>query len=121
MKKVYYYSRLYPEYGIKSFYAKDLLYLKGKNIKILEYLVSEFDISTEQVSEEDDFWISVYSPYEDEDIFVHDKPHSAYGSDYIMSFNKEKLKEWFEITCNSQKEKLENRLQKFSLLNKESE
>lgn len=69
MKRVYYYLRKYPEYGIKDFEIKDVIEMEYKD---------------------EDKWISVYQPYEDEDILVHDKSHTLYGFDYILSFDKEK-------------------------------
>lgn len=110
-KKVYYFNRLYPEYGIKEIQIKDILYLVGKKIKIIEYLIADYDIEME--CKDNDRWISVYCPYEDEEILVHDNSRSKYGNDIIMSFNKEKIEQWYKNCYDVQYKKIKDRLKRF--------
>lgn len=112
MKKIYYYNQRYPEYGIKQVEVKDELYLIGKDIKALEYIVVDYNIELDRKAEY--IWISVYSPYEDEEIYVHDN-NEGFNAHYIMSYNKEKLLEWWKDNFNNQKELLEERLEKFKV------
>jgi len=111
MKKIYYYNRLYPEYGIKSFNVLDELYLVGKKVRVLQYLVANYDI--ERDIKDSRRWINIYSPFDDEEIFAYDKSHTRYGCDCILSFNKEKLTKRFKESFLYQKEHLSKRLQKF--------
>ena len=113
MKQIYYYNQRFPEYGIKSFEVLDELYLVGKDIKCLNYLVADFDVEME--CEAENRWISVYTPYKDEDdILVHDR---EFNNNLILCYDKEKITEWWQGEFNMQKERLEERLERFSVEN----
>lgn len=112
MRKIYYYSRRFPEFGIKSFDVLDELYLIGKEVKALEYVVANYDI--ERDIQDDERWISVYSPFDDDELFAHDSAHSTYGCDYILSFNKDKLYDRYKESYLYQKDNLKKRLERFN-------
>ena len=109
--RIYYYSRLYPEFGVKSFVVKDELYLVGKDVKVLEYLVADYDLETD--TEGSERWIRVYAPYEDQDLLVYDKSISKFGSDYFLCFNEKKLRERHQESFDYYKHQTEQRLKRF--------
>lgn len=112
MKKIYYYNKTYPEYGLQELEVKDELYLVGKDIKVLQYIAVDYDIHTDKKAE--DMWINIYAPYEDEEIYQYDC-NGGIGSHYIMSYNKEKINDWYKDDFNSKKKYLEERLKRFEV------
>ena len=108
MKKIYYYNQAYPEYGVQELDVKDELYLVGKDIKVLEYIVVDYDIAMNIKAK--DMWINVYTSYDDEDIY-----NCNIGGKYIMSYNKEKINDWYKYDFDSKKKYLEERLKRFEV------
>ena len=45
-----------------------------------------------------DMWINVYTSYDDEDIY-----NCNIGGKYIMSYNKEKINDWYKYDFDSKK------------------
>lgn len=106
MKKIYYYNVKYPEYGIRLFDVKDELYLVGNNIKSLNRLVTDYNISMGCLSA-GDIWLDIYTPFEDSDLLVHD---DCFNRQYILCYDKEKLnREWYKAVKKRKKD-LERRL-----------
>jgi hypothetical protein len=94
--EIYYYNPKYPEYGIDVLPIQYLEWLSTSTSenahKQIHAIGSKFNIETGM---EEDFanYYLVYNPYpEDDDIFVHDLPGNR---ERILSFNREKLEEWW--------------------------
>lgn len=110
MKKIYYYGN--PIYGLNELEVKDELYLKGESIEpVLEYIVSDYDIEMRKFAE--NRWISVYAPYNDEEIYVHD---TMFGKHIIMSYNKEKITEWYKEALEEKRKSLNKELEELKKL-----
>lgn len=118
---IYYYNAKYPYYGIDELEVKEELYLissKGFKAKILgvQYLVSDYNLSYGAKNKtEYENWISVYTSYDDEEIFRHDENNSY----YLMSYNKDKLSELYKQTVRSKEEVLRKDLNKIEELKKD--
>ena len=92
--KAWFYSEKYPD-TIREFEYNDKLYLKSEktdDIDTLNYLVTNYNIDLYQDSDFD-MWLPVYNPYEDKDLFRHDRD---LGGPHIISLtSKEHLEEYF--------------------------
>ncbi len=90
-KILYYYNRKMPD-KLNKVEVIDILYLTGKNIKSIQYVVTKYNIEYARKKTKEDYWFSVYTPYEDEEIFVHEGQFFTFEA----SFNKEKITKRFE-------------------------
>lgn len=95
-KEIYYYNPKYPEYGIEVLPIQYLEWLStstNENAhKQIHAIGSKFNIETGMEEDFTNYYL-VYNPYaEDEDVFVHDLPGNR---ERILSFNREKLEEWW--------------------------
>lgn len=93
-KKVYYYLEKYPASGIKEFEADDIEYrcyesddkdAKKRIVAIESYYDINYEIRN---TEEYIHTYNVYQPYEDENIYEHDR---EVFSSIIMSFDKKSI------------------------------
>lgn len=95
-KEIYYYNPKYPEYGIGVLPIQYLEWLSTstnkEGHKQIHAIGSKFNIETGMEEDFTNYYL-VYNPYaEDEDMFVHDLPGNR---ERILSFNREKLEEWW--------------------------
>lgn len=91
MKKIiYYYNRKYPEYDIEKIPVNYEEYLVGKEYKILHGIYANYDINYNCIRNQE-YFISLYSPYEDKEIYSHD---NSFGNELVFSYNKELIKQW---------------------------
>lgn len=105
-KKIYFYNRKYPEYDIKQIKVNDEEYLVRKGWKSLNGVIVNYDICCMKEIEEEHF-ISLYSPYEDKDIYIHD---TTLGSELVFSYNKKIIEQWRKEDIEFLKHKLEKRI-----------
>jgi uncharacterized lipoprotein YddW (UPF0748 family) len=89
-KKIYYYNRKYPEFDIKEIIVNDEELLVRKDWQSLNGIISNYDICCMKPSEEE-YFISLYSPYEDKEIYIHD---TTIGNELAFSYNKKLLQQW---------------------------
>lgn len=105
-KTIYYYNRKYPEYAITEIPVNDEEFLVRSDWKSLSGVLANYDICCMRPCKEERF-ISLYSPYEDKDIYVHD---TTLGNELIFSYNKELITQWREDDIEHTIHKLEKRL-----------
>ena len=110
-KKVYYYNPKYPEYGIEELLVDDIAWITHTMTGAYKYIhciYSKFNIET---GAEEDFTQAyhTYNPYtEDDDMFVYDLPGNR---ERILSFNREKLVEWWQEDVKTQYNIMKKRLE----------
>lgn len=97
--KIYFYNPKYPEHGIEELPLVDIKYIKsvidGRDLYIYS-VVSYFDIETYNMEEYAREY-HIYNPYdnaEDKDMFMLDLGGTRHR---ILSFNNEKLENWWKI------------------------
>lgn len=91
MKKIiYYYNRKYPEYDIEKIPVNYEEYLLCKEHKTLNGVYANYDINCSCKCEQE-YFISLYSPYEDKEIYSHD---NTFGNELVFSYNKELIRQW---------------------------
>lgn len=100
-KEIYYYNPKYPENGISVLPVDYIEWVSNnlENCKRTHIIGSKINIETDM---EDDFmnYYHVYNPYtEDDDMFIHDLPGNR---ERILSFNREKLTEWWQEDVKTQ-------------------
>lgn len=105
-KKIYYYNRKYPEFDIKEITVNDEELLVRKDWQGLNGIIANYDICCMKPSEEE-YFISLYSPYEDKEIYIHD---TTLKSELAFSYNKELLQQWRNEDIECTIHKLEKRL-----------
>lgn len=108
---MYYYNRKYPEYDLEKVPVNDEQYIINSENKYLDGIYANYDISCMQRCEEE-YFISLYSPYEDKEIYVHD---TSLGNELVFSYNKELIKGWRDGDIENTIHKLEKRLNKLKL------
>lgn len=108
---MYYYNPKYPEYGIEELPIDDIAWvthtITGEH-KYIHSVYSKFNIET---GVEEDFTqgYCIYNPYtEDEDMYVYDLPGNR---ERILSFNREKLEEWWREDVKTQYNIMKRRLE----------
>ncbi len=107
MKKViYYYNRKYPEYDIEKIQVNDEEYLVRKDWKSLSGILANYDISC-MLPSEDEHFISLYCPYEDKEMYIHD---TTLGNELAFSYNKKLITQWRNEDIEYTIHKLEKRL-----------
>lgn len=106
MKKIYYYNRKYPEFDITEIIVNDEELLVRKDWQGLNGIIANYDICCMKPSKEE-YFISLYTPYEDEEIHIHD---TTTGCELAFSYNKELLQQWRNEDIKSTIHKLEKRL-----------
>lgn len=108
-KEIYYYNPKYPEHGIGTLPIEFVEWVSN-NIEVgtrMHMVGSKINIET---AVEDDFmnYYHVYNPYsEDENMFIHDLPGNR---ERILSFNREKLEEWWREDVKTQYNIMKKRL-----------
>lgn len=109
-KEMYYYNPKYPEFGISVLPIDDIAeisYSVMGDKKYLHSVYSKYDIETGLELD----WTrgyTLYCPYEeDDDMFMYDLPGNR---ERILSFNREKLVEWWREDLRVTKNKLVMRL-----------
>lgn len=111
-KEIYYYNPKYPEYGIETLPIDDVAMISYSAMgekKCLHSVYSKYDIETGQELD----WTrgyTLYCPYEeDDDMYMYDLPGNR---ERILSFNREKLEEWWyedvKTRYNIMKKRLED-------------
>ena len=108
-KEIYYYNPKYPEQGISVLPVDYIEWVSNnlENGKHIHVIGSKINI---EMDTEDDFmnYYHVYNPYsEDEDMFIHDLPGNR---ERILSFNREKLEEWWKEDVKTQYSIMKRRL-----------
>lgn len=103
-KILYYYNIKMPD-KLNKVEVIDILYLTGKNIKSIQYVVIRYDIEncTKSMTNR---WLELSSPYEDEEIFAYEGQFFRFEA----SFNKEKITKRFEEKRKQKINELERNL-----------
>lgn len=108
---MYYYNPKYPEYGIGELPILNIAWITSAKDGTKLYIhgvTSSYDIETCTTTQ----WgktYPIYCPYEeDDDMFVYDLPGNR---ERILSFNREKLVEWWREDLKAQKNIMERRLE----------
>ena len=116
MKKImYYYNRKCPEYEIEKVPVNYEQYIVNKYDKVLDGIYANYDISSMQRCETE-YFISLYSPYEDNEIYIHD---TTLHNELAFSYNKELINEWRNEDINNTIHYLEKRLKRLRGSDKE--
>ena len=109
-KEIYFYNPKYPEYGIETLPLVDVKWLQSEidgTDKHIYAIITNVNIETGHTLLYDRPY-TVYCPYEDDrDMFVYDLPGNR---ERILSFNKEKITQWWEEDLRVTKNKLTMRL-----------
>lgn len=100
--KIYYYNPKYPEHGIEELPLVDIKYITsvidGRD-KYIYAILSKVNIETGNINEFVNHY-HIYNPYEeDDDMFMYDLPGNR---ERILSFNREKLEEWWKEDVKTQ-------------------
>lgn len=109
--KIYYYNPKYPEHGIDELPLVDIKYITsvidGRDLYIYA-VVSTKDIETgENLHYRHQY--NIYNPYaEDDDMYMYDLIGDRHR---ILSFNREKLEEWWQEDVRVEISKLKSRLE----------
>ena len=111
-KEIYYYNPKYPEYGIETLPITYIQWLSTSTNddapRYIHGIGSDVNIETGQ-KETYGCYYSLYNPYtEDDDMFVHDLPGNR---ERILSFNREKLVEWWREDVRTQYNIMKKRLE----------
>lgn len=111
-KEIYYYNPKYPEYGISVLPIEYIEWISTSTNeeawKRIYAIGSKVSIETGDVESYINHY-TVYNPYtEDEDVFVHDLPGNR---ERILSFNREKLVEWWREDVRTQYNIMKRRLE----------
>ena len=112
MKKIYYYNRKYPEFGIKGIEVKDEEYQVNSKDKWLVGIYSDYDIEWCHTVEGAAYFISLYSPYNEEGIYVHD---NTVGNELVFSYDLDKIIDWINGDIEIQEAKLRIRLERLEI------
>lgn len=105
-KEMYFYNRKFPEREITKIIVNSEELLVWKDCKQLSGIYTNYYIACLMPSE-NEYYISLYSPYEDEEIYVHD---NTFGHELIFSYNQELINEWRNEDIELEIHKLEKRL-----------
>lgn len=108
---MYYYNPKYPEYGIEELPIDDIAWvthtITGEH-KYIHSVYSKYSIETGMTNDFTQGY-SIYCPYEeDEDMYVYDLPGNR---ERILSFNREKLVEWWKEDVKTQYNIMKKRLE----------
>lgn len=105
-KEIFYYNRKYPEYEITKINVNSEEHIVGKDYKYLNGIYVNYDISC-LVPSENEYFISLYSPYEDDDIYIYE---TTFKSELAFSYNLELLNQWRNSDIEHSINQLEKRL-----------
>ena len=105
-KIIFYYNRKYPEYDINKIPVNYEQFTINKYDKWLNGIYANYDICTMQTSKTE-YFISLYSPYEDKDIYIHE---NTFNNELAFSYNKKLINEWRNEDISNTIHKLEERL-----------
>lgn len=110
-KEMYYYNPKYPEYGIDTLPLEYIEWISatmdGSDRRIYA-VASKFNIETGHENEFPNSY-HVYCPYEeDDDMYVYDMVGNR---ERILSFNREKLVEWWKEDVRTQYNIMKKRLE----------
>ena len=101
-KEIYYYNPKYPEHGIETLPLVDVKWLQSEvdgTDKHIYAIITNVNIETGYMFLYDHPY-TVYCPYEDDrDMFVLDLSGNR---ERILSFNREKLEEWWKEDVKTQ-------------------
>lgn len=106
MKKIYSYIKQYPEVEIKKIIVNSEEFVVGKDYKYLNGIYINYDINN-YTEIEDEMYVRLYAPYEDENIYVYD---NSYGNQILFSYNLDLIKERRNEDIERISNKLEERL-----------
>ena len=109
--KIYFYNPKYPEHGIDELPLVDIKYITsvidGRDLYIYA-VVSMKNIETGNTNEFVNHY-HIYNPYtEDDDMYMYDLVGNRKR---ILSFNREKLEEWWQEDVRVEISKLKSRLE----------
>ena len=108
MKEIYSYIRQYPEIEIKKIMVNSEEFVVGEDYKYLNGIYINFDVSN-YIEIEDEMYVRLYAPYEDENIYVYD---NSLGNQILFSYNLDLIKEWRNEDIERIQNRLEERLNK---------
>jgi len=110
-KEIYYYNPKYPEHGIETLPLVDIKWLQSEvddTNKHIYAIITNVNIETGYTFLYDHPY-TVYCPYEDDrDMFVLDLSGNR---ERILSFNREKLEEWWKEEVRTQYNIMKKRLE----------
>lgn len=105
-KEMYFYNRKYPEHEITKIIVNDAELIISKAYKRISGIYTNYDISCLMPSE-NEHYISLYNPYEDEEILIHE---NTFCNELAFSYNFDLINEWRNEDIKSEIHKLEKRL-----------
>lgn len=108
MKEIYSYIRQYPEIEIQKIMVNSEEFVVGEDYKYLNGIYINYDINN-YTEIEDEMYVHLYAPYEDENIYVYD---NSYGNQILFSYNLDLIKERRNEDIERISNKLEERLNK---------
>lgn len=107
-KEMYFYNRKYPEHKIEKIIVNSEELLVWKDYQQISAIYTNYDIACYMPSEYEHY-ISLYKPYEDDEIYSHD---NSLGNELIFSYNQELINEWRNEDIKLEIHRLEKRLKK---------
>ena len=114
MKEIYSYIKQYPEIEIKKIMVNSEEFVVGKDYKYLNGIYINYDIN-HYTEIEDEMYVRLYAPYEDENIYVYD---NSLGNQVLFSYNLYLIKKWRNEDIERISNRLEERLNKLKGRNK---
>lgn len=110
--EIYYYNPKYPEHGIEALPIQYIEWIgtdtNEEAWKRIHAIGTKVNIETGMESDFVNHYV-VYNPYtEDEDVFIHDLPGNR---ERILSFDREKLVEWWREDVKTQYNIMKRRLE----------
>ena len=105
-KEMYFYNRKYPEHEIIKIIVNDEELIISKDYKRICGIYTNYDISCLMPSE-NEYYISLYNPYEDKEIFIHE---NTFHNELAFCYNFDLINEWRNGDIKFEIHKLEKRL-----------
>ena len=105
-KEMYFYNRKYPEHEIIKIIVNDEELIISKDYKRISGIYTNYDISCLMPSE-NEYYISLYNPYEDEEILIHE---NTFHNELVFCYNFDLINEWRIDDIKLEIHKLEKRL-----------
>lgn len=105
-KEMYFYNRKYPEHEITKIIVNSEELLVWKDYQIINAIYTNYDISCLMPSEIEHY-ISLYQPYEDEEIYIHE---NTFHNELVFCYNFNLINEWRNEDIKLEIHKLEKRL-----------
>ena len=105
-KEIYFYNRKYPEHEIIKIIVNDEELIISKDYKRISGIYTNYDISCLMPSE-NEYYISLYNPYEDEEILIHE---NTFHNELVFCYNFDLINEWRNEDIKLEIHKLEKKL-----------